>query len=81
MLSFLACIEDVASFGEVSIEAYQELRLITNEIEVTLKRAFNIMDKINYLALMMVDKEVHFHVIPCCFSSRKFNNEVFENEN
>ena len=59
----LACKEPATSFSEVSAAAYTELAEITKEMENTLKRCIE-YEKINYLALMMVDKEVHFHVLP-----------------
>lgn len=59
----LACKENAESMSEVSQEAFSELPIVTGEIESALKKAFG-MEKINYLMLMMVDKQVHFHVIP-----------------
>lgn len=76
----LACKEDAKSLGEVSLEAYKELKTITTEIEGTLNRLFN-MNKINYLALMMKDKYVHFHVLPRYSSICEFNNLIFEDAN
>lgn len=51
------------SAGDISQEAWAELATICNEIEATLSHHFP-MEKINYLMLMMVDPEVHQHVIP-----------------
>ena len=59
----LACKEDATSLGAVSAAAYAELATATAELEHALRTAFN-FQKINYLALMMVDPHVHFHVIP-----------------
>jgi diadenosine tetraphosphate (Ap4A) HIT family hydrolase len=59
----LACKEDATSMPEVSAEAYGELPKVTGELENTLKKTFD-FEKINYILLMMVDKHVHFHVIP-----------------
>lgn len=59
----LACKESAQSLCQVSPQAYAELPTVTAGLEGTLKKTFE-FDKINYLALMMVDKEVHFHVIP-----------------
>ena len=55
--------EKATAFSELSREAFAELQSITREIETGLRRAFA-YDKINYLMLMMVDPDVHFHVIP-----------------
>ena len=59
----LACKELATSFSKVSAAAYSELAQVTKEMETALKRSIE-YEKINYLALMMVDKEVHFHVLP-----------------
>jgi len=59
----LVCRAEVTSMAEVSAEAFAELHTVTADLEGTLKRVFT-FDKINYLLLMMVDRHVHFHVIP-----------------
>jgi diadenosine tetraphosphate (Ap4A) HIT family hydrolase len=59
----LACREPVTALGQVSAEAFADMRGLVARIERGLKSAFA-YDKINYLALMMVDPDVHFHVIP-----------------
>lgn len=41
----------------------RELKLVFQKIEQLLNAAFG-FDKINYLCLMMVDNQVHFHVVP-----------------
>ena len=66
----LACKEEAESLAQVSREAYAELSEVTRELEATLRRTFR-YDKINYLLLMMVDKHVHFHVIPRYRDSRE----------
>lgn len=70
----LACKEPVGSLAEVPSDAFAELPLVTGDLEAALKQAFN-MEKINYLLLMMVDKDVHFHVIP-----RYSENKTFEGQ-
>jgi diadenosine tetraphosphate (Ap4A) HIT family hydrolase len=59
----LVCTEDVTRLPEVSPEAFGELPRVTADLEGVLQQAFA-FDKINYLLLMMVDRHVHFHVIP-----------------
>jgi diadenosine tetraphosphate (Ap4A) HIT family hydrolase len=59
----LACKEDARSLGRISTEAGAELPTIAAGIEESLGATFR-PQKINYLALMMVDPHVHFHVIP-----------------
>ncbi|NBQ69523.1 MAG: HIT family protein [Nitrosomonadaceae bacterium] len=59
----LAAHEPVQAFSQLSPASFTELHTITGQIESTLTKAFQ-YDKINYLMLMMVDPDVHFHVIP-----------------
>lgn len=59
----LVCRSEATSMAEVSTEAFTELQTVTADLEGTLKQVFA-FDKINYLLLMMVDRHVHFHVIP-----------------
>mgnify|MGYP003575317494 CR=1 FL=1 len=54
---------DETAFGQLPPGAHSELARITKEIEATLKIEVG-YDKINYLMLMMVDPNVHFHVFP-----------------
>lgn len=50
-------------FSELNQEEFCDLKNIIKVIEITLKKTFN-YDIMNYLMLMMVDKQVHYHVIP-----------------
>ena len=59
----IACKEDAESFSAISSDACSEFYLIVKEVEQVLQGFLN-FDKINYLALMMEDKHVHFHVFP-----------------
>lgn len=54
---------DKESLGDVSAEAWSEFPKVSAFVESTIKEAFG-AEKFNYLALMMFDPEVHFHVIP-----------------
>ncbi len=72
----LACKEVAASMSEVSSTAFAELPIVTGELEASLKRALA-MEKINYMLLMMVDKEVHFHVIPRYSEEKAFAGVTF----
>ena len=67
----LACKEEATSLGAVSAAAYAELAVATADLEGALRESFN-FQKINYLALMMVDPQVHFHVIPRYAEPREF---------
>jgi glycerol-3-phosphate cytidylyltransferase len=59
----LICKEPANSLGELSAEASAELREVAALIERVLGGCLG-HQKLNYLALMMVDPEVHFHVLP-----------------
>jgi diadenosine tetraphosphate (Ap4A) HIT family hydrolase len=50
-------------FSGLKKEEFLDLNNVIILIEKTLKKAFS-YDIMNYLMLMMVDKQVHFHVIP-----------------
>jgi diadenosine tetraphosphate (Ap4A) HIT family hydrolase len=50
-------------FSELNQEEFCDLNNIIKVIEKTLKETFN-YDIMNYFMLMMVDKQVHYHVIP-----------------
>ena len=54
---------DATEFANISTESFQEMNVVVGDIERALKAAFS-FEKINYLMLMMVDPNVHFHVIP-----------------
>lgn len=59
----LVCKEAVTAFGQLSPAAFAELQTLVARVERVLTR-FVAFQKINYLMLMMVDPDVHFHVIP-----------------
>lgn len=59
----LVCKEAVQAFSEVSPAAFADLQVAVTGIERLLKAQVD-YEKINYLMLMMVDKDVHFHVLP-----------------
>ncbi|MCD8561843.1 HIT family protein [Candidatus Saccharibacteria bacterium] len=54
---------DKNSLGDVTPEAWSEFGVVSTFVETTITKAFG-AEKFNYLALMMYDPEVHFHVIP-----------------
>ena len=59
----LACKQPVTEFGQVDAAGHAELGRAVTAIETMLKGAVG-YQKINYLMLMMVDPDVHFHVLP-----------------
>ena len=72
----LACKEEATRLPEVSMEAFAELPKVTADLETALTQSLA-YDKINYILLMMVDKYVHFHVIPRFSSQREVSGVVF----
>ena len=72
----LICKEEKTNFHSISQDAMMELSIVTKDIELGLSSAFK-CDKINYLMLMMVDPEVHFHVIPRYEKPVTINNQEF----
>lgn len=68
--------EPVHAFSKLSQASFTELHKVTKQIESSLAHAFN-YDKLNYLMLMMVDPDVHFHVIPRYAGPKHFNGIEF----
>jgi diadenosine tetraphosphate (Ap4A) HIT family hydrolase len=73
----LASKSDATAFGALPAGAHAELANITAEIEATLKVEVQ-YERINYLMLMMVDPNVHFHIFPRYQGSRTFEEVVIE---
>jgi diadenosine tetraphosphate (Ap4A) HIT family hydrolase len=72
----LVCKDEAGRFGDISPAASTELQQATASIESVLSSAFQ-YDKINYLMLMMVDPDVHFHVLPRYANERTYEGAVF----
>ena len=72
----LACKEPAKALSETSAEAMAELHQAVVQVERALRAAFA-YDKINYLMLMMVDPDVHFHVLPRYANDRVFQDQTF----
>jgi diadenosine tetraphosphate (Ap4A) HIT family hydrolase len=73
----LACKSEARAVGELAAEAWAELARVTSDLEAA-ARAVVAYDRINYLALMMVDPHVHFHVLPRHETLREVGGVVFE---
>ncbi len=67
----LACREPAKAFSELTPQAFAELRDVVRSTEAALQ-GFVRYQKINYLMLMMVDPDVHFHVFPRYEGTRQF---------
>jgi diadenosine tetraphosphate (Ap4A) HIT family hydrolase len=72
----LVCKDAAGAFGDISAEAFAELQRVTRDIEVGLT-AFRPYEKINYLMLMMVDPDVHFHVLPRYAVAQHFDGTAY----
>ena len=72
----LAAKSDATAFGDLPAEAFAELGEAVAFGERML-RQFCAYEKINYLMLMMVDPNVHFHVIPRYSGSREWGGQSF----
>lgn len=72
----LVCKEPVQAFAELSPAAFADLQVAIKGIERLLRDKVN-YQKINYLMLMMVDPDVHFHVIPRYEAPREHDGQSF----
>jgi diadenosine tetraphosphate (Ap4A) HIT family hydrolase len=72
----LAAKSEAASYSDLPREAFTEQLDAINLIETSL-RQFTSYERINYLMLMMVDPNVHFHVIPRYSDVRHWNGLDF----
>ncbi|MGE3967258.1 MAG: HIT family protein [Dongiaceae bacterium] len=75
----LAAFGPATALGDLPPAAHAELARITADIEATLGKAFS-YKKINYLMLMMVDPNVHFHVLPRYDGPKIFDGTSFEDK-
>lgn len=72
----LASRRPVERFGAIGDDGFRALGPAVRRIEAALS-AFVAYQKINYLMLMMVDPDVHFHVIPRYQGERQFAGLAF----
>lgn len=59
----LAAKSEALHLGELPAEAWAEFAKVSSDSEEMTRQAFG-AEKFNYLALMMVDPNVHFHFVP-----------------
>lgn len=64
-------------FSKLPSQAFTEQALVIKDIEQVLSDMFG-YDKINYLMLMMVDPNVHYHVLPRYAEPARFENWTLE---
>lgn len=75
----LACKQPVTAFGDVDAAGCKELGVAVRAVEAMLQAAIG-YEKINYLMLMMVDPDVHFHVIPRYDGAKTFDALEIEDQ-
>lgn len=59
----LAAKSEATQVGDLSADEWAEFSKVSNDCESLLTKAFG-AEKFNYLALMMKDPNVHFHLFP-----------------
>jgi diadenosine tetraphosphate (Ap4A) HIT family hydrolase len=72
----LVCKEDAKAFSELSPAAFADLKQAVDGIEALLRHTVA-YERLNYLMLMMVDPDVHFHVIPRYAGERTYAGQTF----
>ena len=72
----LVCLEEAKAFSALSTDSFIELSQVVREVETNLSQALS-YEKINYLMLMMVDPDVHFHIIPRYSTPQEFHTQQF----
>jgi len=72
----LAAKSEARAYGDLPAAAFTEQGEVIVAIERALS-AFTSYERINYLMLMMVDPNVHFHVIPRYAEPRSWNGTEF----
>lgn len=59
----VAAKSDATAFGQLSPDYHADLAQVTRRVEAMLSEAVD-HERMNWLMLMMVDPQVHFHVLP-----------------
>lgn len=78
--SILSLKRECATFAELTSEEFADLGNIIKVIEPTLRQSFG-YDVINYLMLMMFDKQVHYHIFPRYENPVEALGETWKDEN
>ncbi len=72
----LACKDTAQRFSDISPAAFAEQATVVGDIERVLGE-FVSFEKMNYMMLMMVDPDVHYHVLPRYSEPRTFADVEF----
>ena len=72
----LVCKEDAKAFSDLSPAAFGDLKTAVDGVEALLRHTVA-YERLNYLMLMMVDPDVHFHVLPRYPGERRHAGHTF----
>ena len=72
----LVCKAEATAFSDLTSAAFTDMKRAVDGIEALLRHTVA-YDRINYLMLMMVDLDVHFHVLPRYEGERKHGGHSF----
>ena len=72
----LVCKEEAKAFSDLSVAAFSDMKRAVDGIEALLRHTVA-YERINYLMLMMVDPDVHFHVLPRYEGAREQGGHTF----
>lgn len=73
----LVCKDEATAFSDLSSAAFADMKVAVDGIEALLRPAVA-YERINYLMLMMVDLDVHFHVLPRYSDAREHGGHIFK---
>ncbi len=73
----LVCKDQATAFSDLSPAAFADMKHAVVGIEALLRHTVA-YERINYLMLMMVDPDVHFHVIPRYNGERLYGTHTFK---
>jgi len=71
--------DDIKSFEEVSAPAFAALGVAITNLERMMKNDFGAV-RLNLFSLMMVDPQVHFHVIPRFDKGVEYGGQTYVDE-
>ena len=72
----LVCKEEAKAFSDLTSAAFTDMKRAIDGIEALLRHTVA-YERINYLMLMMVDPDVHFHVLPRYAGEREYEGRAF----
>lgn len=72
----LVCKDHATAFSDLPPEAFADMKHAVEGIEALLRHTVA-YERINYLMLMMVDPDVHFHVLPRYAGEREYEGRTF----